>query len=510
MENGFPLFYLVRILSSCKTSGRNGLDPCFQVDLLMPTSLISPSIKYFALLVLAVFLYSTGSGESAANGRETPVVKAVARVRASVVNIRGEKELNAEITNQLNNADFNRRVKGMGTGVIIDSRGYIVTNFHVVESVKDIQVTTCDGGAFVARIVARDRATDLAIIKIDSPAPLQTIPVGVSEELNIGESVIAVGNAYGYEHTVTMGIVSALHRSVQASEVQSYENLIQTDASINPGNSGGPLLNIDGEMIGINVAVRAGAQGIGFAIPVDNALEVIADLLERQSEELAWHGLQLETESLANGRHVVAVANIDSRSPGEDSGLQRGDIIHSIAGQEIQNRVDFECALYEAQPGIEVEMEIVRDNQPYRVSLVLKSPAGLETVQQQQIWNTMGVQLSPIPTEEFLSAYKGKYRGGLRVTRVRTESPAQAQGIEPGDVLIGLHKWETVSEENVSYVLNHPDFASFSPLRFLVIRKSSVLYGNLTFPSAPVSVPAPASVAATANLSAVNSASTAR
>lgn len=446
----------------------------------MSTPLISRTINCLVLLASTIFLLCAGTVESVANGRETPIVKAIARVRASVVNIRGEKEISADnISSPLNAAELNRRVKGMGTGVIIDSRGYIVTNYHVVDSVKDIQVTTFDGTAFVARIVARDRATDLAIIKIDSPVPLQTIPFGVSGALNIGETVIAVGNAYGYEHTVTMGIVSALHRSVQASEVQSYENLIQTDASINPGNSGGPLLNIDGEMIGINVAVRAGAQGIGFAIPVDNALEVIADLLEKQSEELVWHGLHLKTDELSNGRRIVSVENIDERSPSDNSGLHRGDIVRMVSGLEIQNRVDFVCALYETKPGNQIDLEVVRDNQPYKVSLTLKQPAGLETDQQRQIWDAMGVQLTKIPEEDFLRMYKGKYRGGLRVLRVRTGSPAEEQGIQPEDVLIGLHKWETISEENVSFVLNHPDFASFAPLRFLVIRQANVLYGNI-------------------------------
>ena len=140
-------------------------------------------------------------------------------------------------------------------------------------------VTLADGQRHMAKLVARDIETDLAIIKIDPQEPLPVIPIGTSSDLMPGETVIAVGNAYGYEHTVTRGIISALHRAVQVSDAQFYDDLIQTDASINPGNSGGPLLNIDGDMIGINVAVRAGAQGIGFAIPVDKVAAVAAGLL---------------------------------------------------------------------------------------------------------------------------------------------------------------------------------------------------------------------------------------
>ena len=192
--------------------------------------------------------------------RQTPIVRAVQRARPSVVNIRGEKTV-GPTTVSPGRVDASRRVNGMGTGVVIDHRGYIVTNYHVVDGVREIQVTTADGQRYTAKLIDRDPETDLAIIKIDTDEPVPVIQIGSSSDLMAGEPVVAVGNAYGYEHTVTRGIISALHRSVQVSDAQYYEDLIQTDASINPGNSGGPLLNIDGEMIGINVAVRAGARG---------------------------------------------------------------------------------------------------------------------------------------------------------------------------------------------------------------------------------------------------------
>src|SRR5207253_4915796 len=172
-----------------------------------------------------------------------------------------------------------RKVNGMGTGVVIDERGYIITNFHVVDGVQKIEVTLADGADYVAQLVASEPTADLAVIKISAPGKLPVITTGTSSDVLIGETVVAVGNAYGYHDTVTEGIVSALHRSVQVSDSQGYEDLIQTSAQINPGNSGGPLVNIDGEMIGINVAVRAGAQGIGFAIPVDKAMNIAAKLL---------------------------------------------------------------------------------------------------------------------------------------------------------------------------------------------------------------------------------------
>ena len=225
----------------------------------------SPGRLGFAA-VAAACLLGTAAFSMASDARRTADVRAVENARNSIVNIHGQKTIGAS-EDGAGHVEGPRRVNGMGTGVVIDERGYIITNYHVVEGVRKIEVTLADEQTFTATLVSHDPDTDLAIIKINVGKKLPVITIGTSSDLMTGEPVIAVGNAYGYENTVTRGSVSALHRSVQVSEAQSYEDLIQTDASINPGNSGGPLLNIDGEMIGINVAVRAGAQGIGFAIP---------------------------------------------------------------------------------------------------------------------------------------------------------------------------------------------------------------------------------------------------
>ncbi len=161
----------------------------------------------------------------------------------------------------------------------------------MVDGVRKIVVTTADRETYTAELLSHDPKTDLAVIKIESDHDFEIAPIGTSGDLMPGEDVIAVGNAFGYEHTVTRGIISALHRTVQVSDTQFYEDLIQTDASINPGNSGGPLLNIDGQMVGVNVAVRAGAQGIGFAIPIDTVLCIATDLMSVRRLENKWHGL---------------------------------------------------------------------------------------------------------------------------------------------------------------------------------------------------------------------------
>ena len=191
-------------------------------------------------------------------------------MRGAVVNIHSERTVQVPVGDELfAHAPLQNRVNGMGTGIIIDPRGYIITNQHVVDDVSVIRVHLTDGSSHTARVLVRDHESDLALLKIDVSRPLPTMPLGTSSDVMVGETVIAIGNAYGYEHTVTVGIVSAIKRDVTLNKEVSYKALIQTDASINPGNSGGPLLNINGELIGVNVAIRAGAQGIGFAIPVD-------------------------------------------------------------------------------------------------------------------------------------------------------------------------------------------------------------------------------------------------
>jgi serine protease Do len=409
--------------------------------------------------------------------RNGPIVKAVKEARPSIVNIHGRKTIKSDGTTY-GVSDGVKQVNGMGTGIIFDERGYIVTNYHVVEGVATIQVSLHDEQTLVAKIVAHDPKTDLAIIRIETDKPLRPIQFGTSQDLMEGEPVIAVGNAYGYEHTVTRGIISALHRTVQVSDDQKYHDLIQTDASINPGNSGGPLLNIDGEVIGINVAVRVGAQGIGFAIPIDEALEVAARLMSVERLDKNTHGI-VGSASIENEERVFKVQGVKEGTPADQAGLKKGDVITSIGKRKVRRALDVELALLGQKPGEEIDCKVVRDGSPADCKLALRNVKGTaKPALADRVWTLLGLKLAPMEDTDF-KALNTRYRGGLKVLEVRKNGPAYLQGIRSGDVLVGVHVWETISLENMAYILDREDLAKTEPVIFYIVRGSDTLYGHL-------------------------------
>ena len=431
------------------------------------------------LLAIACVSTSVAIPAFAANDlRRTPIVKAVEDARPSVVNIHGRKTVRSDEP-QVGAGDTFRQVNGMGTGIVIDERGYVLTNYHVVEGVSRIQVTLNSGRVTTARLIAHDHKTDLAIIKLnDADETLPVIRIGTSSDLMAGEPVIAVGNAFGYEHTVTTGIISALHRTVQVSDEQTYRDVIQTSASINPGNSGGPLLNIHGDLIGINVAVRIGAQGIAFAIPVDQALETAATLMSHERSSSVSHGLAGTTQLLDTKPRFV-VNTVRKASPAEAGGLLPGDIVTSVGDRRILRSLDFERALLGRKSGEELDVHVRRNEETVRLKLALggggtqKAPTLAD-----RTWELLGLKLETSP-QQLIRQVNDRYNGGLKVLAVRPDGPAAQQGIRRGDILVGMHKWETVSLENVAFILNNDEFAQAQPAKFYILRGSETLYGHL-------------------------------
>jgi serine protease Do len=438
----------------------------------------------------------------AGNPRRTPVVEVVERVSPAVVNIHSERTVQGPATEELFAfAPSQNRINGMGTGVLIDPRGYIVTNQHVVEDVNVIRVRLSDRSAYTARVLARDQEADLALLKIDAGRPLPTVPLGTANDLMVGETVVAIGNAYGYEHTVTVGVVSAIKRDVTLNKEVSYKSLIQTDASINPGNSGGPLLNINGELVGINVAIRAGAQGISFAIPVDTMIRVMADLLSVRKRNGTWHGLVCRdrvevgptegraelgsltaaTKPVADGPYPVRtllVERTEAGSPAAQAGLQAGDVVTQVGDLGVVCTLDLERALLDHTAGDRVPVLVRRQGGPKRFDLVLQAADQSSLSAADVIWRKLGLRLKPVEREA-VSPANSQLHGGLAVTDVRAEGVAGKAGIQRGDILVGLHTWETLSLDNVLFVLNYPDMKNLAPLRFYIVRASTVHRGWL-------------------------------
>jgi serine protease Do len=458
----------------------------------------------------AVLVREAGPASGERVSRRSPVVDVVARVRPAVVNIHSERSVHGPSAEELFAlAPSQHRVNGMGTGIIIDPRGYLVTNQHVIDEVTLIRVRLHDGTAHSARVVARSPEADLALLKIDTSRPLFTMPLGTADDLMVGETVIAIGNAYGYEHTVSVGVVSAIKRDVTLNKDVSYKALIQTDASINPGNSGGPLLNIHGELIGVNVAIRAGAQGIGFAIPVDSVLRVGADLMSIRKRNGTWHGLvyrdsvgeaeaeaEMEGEKTKNGSPLrisktsmpvsagrplarrLVVEAAESQSPAARAGLQRGDVVLQAGDAPISCALELERALLDRPAGARVPLVVRRRGQEERLELVLQPVGPSPVTPAELVWRKLGLRLNPVPAE-VVSRSDANLHGGLAVVEVSPNGLAGKAGIVRSDILIGLHNFETLSLDNVVYVITHPDLASFQPLRFWIIRSGTIHRGWL-------------------------------
>lgn len=421
--------------------------------------------------------------------RETPTVLANRRCKGAVVNIHGQKTVRTTAASMAGaNGEGGKQVNGMGTGVVIDPRGYVITNYHVVEDVDQVQVTLADGSNTTADVVATEIKSDLALLKLTVSKPLETIPRGTSSDLMVGEPVIAIGNAFGYVDTVTEGIISALHRDVPVNDTQEYHDLIQTSAGINPGNSGGPLLNVHGEIIGVNVAVRIGAQQIAFAIPIDQAMAIVSDMISSYNEDRLSIGLR--TEGGPRDGDGVVIAYVSPNSPASRQGLKAGDSIVRVADRSTNDRLDFGLAMIQIQSGEQLKIEVERDGELVQVALNIDSTPGSTTSNDAQTlaWAAIGVKVQPIPKaamQRINNRSNKSYRGGLTVTDVRVGSPAESQGIRPGDVLVGLHNWSTASVAELQGILNKVSQQNASQGQFLIVRNDQTMFGYIRLAETP-------------------------
>jgi serine protease Do len=342
--------------------------------------------------------------------------------------------------------EFKRQ--SVGSGFVIHPAGYIATNAHVVHRTAERKVTFADGRSYDAQIIAHDTDLDLAVLKIEAGQSLQPLPYGRSDDLMVGETVIAIGNPLGYQHTVTAGVVSAVDRDLDFHNDVMLRGLIQTDASINPGNSGGPLLNVLGELIGVNTAIRGDAQNIGFAIPVDRLREVLPELLDVHRRYRIDSGLAV------GGLTEPAIVEVESDSPAEEAGLLVGDVLVSIDGVPVRYGVDFDIALIGKQAGDDVRLALRRDGRLLERKLTLDgrpAPDGAALAAQR-----LGIEAYPLP-ERVARELALKGAAGLLVVNVEPGGPADKIGIERRDVLLSVGRWHISSIEELGQLLEIAD-----------------------------------------------------
>ena len=342
------------------------------------------------------------------------------------------------------NREFRQR--GLGSGFIISRDGYIFTNNHVVAGADKILVKLAGGKEYPAEIVGRDANTDIALIKIKPNGDLPTAVLGDSDRLRVGDWVLAIGNPFGLEQTVTAGIVSAKARAIGAGP---YDEFIQTDASINPGNSGGPLFNLKGEVVGINTAIVAQGQGIGFAVPVNMAKEIYNDLKTKGKVTRGWLGVSVQdlTEEMAAslkiaGKQGALVGDVFPGEPADKAGIKTGDLIVEIGGKAVQNTHDLLRIVATLQVGRKVAVKIVRDGRERTVeAMVGERKDAREIARLGKGAERFGMTVQEI-TPEMARHFGMAEKAGVVVTRVAEGSPAEDAGIQAQDVILRVNRTE--------------------------------------------------------------------
>ena len=427
-------------------------------------------VKRFFILMILLFYFSSNSH---AAERQTPIVIAVAKARDAVVNIRTEKVVQRRSRPFFGFGDsiFDQffqemmpprsfKTQSLGSGVIIDAEGHILINAHVVDKASKIFIALSDNQPELeAKLIGKDSRIDLAILQIVKKGKYPFLPPGRSDDLLLGETIIAIGNPLGLGHSITTGIVSSLKRRIQIDRVHSSV-FIQTDALINPGNSGGPLININGELIGINTAIARQAQGIGFSIPIDTAKRVMGDLIRYGRVRRGFLGLQVGPVSPAfirsAGESGVLVEEVEDSSPAEKAGLVVADVILSIDGIPVASPEEYHSLLQTYTPGASLDFTLLR---------------GMKKLKK-------NVELTALPDDYLLTYTRRVFGfelqekpGGLFLSKVIRGSSAERAGLRRGDLVVKVDNApvETLSEyrEALEYRLDH------RTLTFTVVRENA-------------------------------------
>ncbi|NLX13928.1 MAG: PDZ domain-containing protein [Phycisphaerales bacterium] len=418
--------------------------------------------------------------EARRTARRSPIVEAVETSRDAVVNIAATqvvevRDIFSEFFDEWLRSPAPRRQRqytSLGSGFPIHPDGYVVTNAHVVLRATSLKAVFADQQEYEARPIAIDEEHDLAVLKIDGDRPLPAIRLGRSDDLMIGETVIAIGNPLGYHHTVTTGIISATERTLNISERRSYRDLIQTDASINPGNSGGPLLNILGELIGINTAIRGDAQNIGFAIPVDSLRKLLPDMLSVEQHRRLLVGLRLDWRSVP---YVTTI-----RGPATQTGIEPGDVLLSVNGVEINQDLDFYVYLLGMAPDEALRVRLQRGPRTVTATIwpqAIPIPDGAKLLRDK--FGLTARLLSPEQARQI----SPRLTGGLAIESVESDSPAERAGLKRGHLIVMIGRYFPTDPEKLGQLLENINRGDQIPVRVMEIRRNGtivMLEGELT------------------------------
>ena len=396
--------------------------------------------------------------EQVSQARHSAIVDAAARARPAVVSVniirRQRRVARRSVFDFFMPREYEALVEGVGSGFVISEDGIVITNQHVTEGAEQIIVTTSDGKDYAAELLGEDPLTDIAVLKIDA-AGLATISIGSSRDLAIGEWVVAIGNPYSYllgntEPTVTAGVVSAVGRNLLPSRNQPgvYVDMIQTDAAINPGNSGGPLVNVTGEVVGVNSSIftsSGGSVGIGFAIPIERAIRVARELQQYGTVQRAWVGLGVGgSEDLRRWKETggLTVTKVARPSPASDAGLRAGDVLTSAAGRPVRTFLDWEAVKLDVGPGDSIRVTYLRSGRERSVRLGI---AALPTTQAERI-SVLDLEL--ITVTPAIQQERGLQRSFGALIYSIGEQARGATGMRSGDVILQINNRQITTAED--------------------------------------------------------------
>jgi serine protease Do len=340
--------------------------------------------------------------------------------------------------------------QSLGSGFILDRDGYVITNNHVVKGADEVTVKLSDEHEFKAKVVGTDPKTDIALIKIDpGNVTLHPVELGDSDAIRVGDWVVAIGNPFGYGHTVTAGIISAKGRIIGAGP---YDNFLQTDAAINPGNSGGPLFDAEGRVVGINTAIVAGGTGIGFAIPINLAKEVVGQLKDKGKVTRGWLGVMIQevTPELAKQFDMAEpkgalVAEVSADGPAQKAGIQRGDVILKFDGTDVDKMHQLPRLVAQHTPGSDVKVVVLRKGEQKTLTVTLgELPEEVETAGGTQSAEGLGLTVQEI-TPELKQHLDTDVDQGLIISGVDPEGPAASAGLRRGDIILEINRSEVKS-----------------------------------------------------------------